>query len=469
MQALRHRVKLRRLVGIVEILQDRLLGLGDIHHRLVDRGTEMQVHFPFRQRLGIDAIDRAIGIAAFVCATRQTGERRLDEQQVARELHQAVFRRRLSGRLRGAKFIGTLFQTRPQIAATDHAERIADALDRCRQTGDPRELATVTAHEQIEPILHIAQVLGQRLTDRRKHLAIRPADLIDGIRRLFIGKAVGDFRRLAHRDHRRIGRTRPGDVVEKVLEQLDRKVEHRDFLTLVDDRFEDPIELAEQGFDREARTTLVFQQHPGQRLAGIQQTPQPGRPGGTVQCVEQVVQLAERLIDILPLDQMQQGPVVVAALMVDQLRQITIPRARTDGIGRNDRVQLGREQRGLRDQGRILRGTDVVQHGQEYQRDIGATGLDLLEVGRQLDDTQHQGLGRRVGTLDLLAGHRERELLHLVGQHGRTIDLHHVQRAVGVVQPFDRLADPLGVAVDEVFERGPSLAQRLVQLAANPA
>src|SRR5690606_33460002 len=77
--------------------------------------------------------------------------------------------------------------------------------------------------------------------------------------------------------------------------------------------------------------------------------------------------------------------------------------------------QVGFEQGRFREQGFATRGTQVIQQWQQYQRQVTTTGLDTIQVGRQLQDGAHQGF---LGVSDLgylVVEQRLCELFHFLG------------------------------------------------------
>ena len=65
--------------------------------------------------------------------------------------------------------------------------------------------------------------------------------------------------------------------------------------------------------------------------------------------------------------------------------------------------------------------------------------------------------------------HRQRQLFHLIGQHGSTIDLHHIECTVHMVQQVDAGLQPRVLPFDVILQRDARLTHRLVKLTADPS
>ena len=283
---------------------------------------------------------------AFGCGTAsQAGQCRLDKQQVTGKRHQVLVGHCFARRLDRMQFLAAALEAGAQVTTPDHAKGIADTLYRLRQTGQTRQLAAVAAHEKVQLVLHVTEILRQGITDRLEQLSIRPAEGTgrDTLLHL-LREIVRQVRRLFHREYRRIPGRRAGNVIQHVLQQIDREVEHCRFFTLIHDLLEHAVELAEQRLRRRGGRLPVIQQCLGQRLTRVQQSPQTGGAGGAVEGIEHIADLHQRGGNVLPTNPVQQRLVIVAALMMNQLRKITVARTRPDGFCRDDGVELGCEQ-----------------------------------------------------------------------------------------------------------------------------
>ena len=133
-------------------------------------------------------------------------------------------------------------------------------------------------------------------------------------------------------------------------------------------------------------------------------------------------------------------------------------------------LEIEQQQRAFRQQRTAAHGAQVVEQRQQHQRQVAAAGEHALDVARQLHHGAHQRI-ERLG-LVLLRSRRQQvlgDLLHFLGEQRRAEDLQQSQHALHLVQVADAALqqhDVFGL-LDEGFERGARLAERVVQLAAD--
>jgi len=116
-------------------------------------------------------------------------------------------------------------------------------------------------------------------------------------------------------------------------------------------------------------------------------------------------------------------------------------------------------------------GAQVVQQRQQHEREIAPAGEHALQIGGQL----HHGAHQRVETLRLalalgVRGEQVlRDVLHLLGEQRRAVDLQHPQHALHLVQVLRALLEEGGVVglLDVALERAARGGERCVHLAAN--
>ena len=113
----------------------------------------------------------------------------------------------------------------------------------------------------------------------------------------------------------------------------------------------------------------------------------------------------------------------------------------------------------------------LVQQGQQHDRDVAMAALQPFQVIGKLHDAAHQRGAAFLARLDSAGSQRTRELLHLVGDHRRRLQFEHAQGTQHLVQVVG--ASTHGRAIGGILEVGfdldPRLAQGLVDLGLHPS
>ncbi len=109
--------------------------------------------------------------------------------------------------------------------------------------------------------------------------------------------------------------------------------------------------------------------------------------------------------------------------------------------GRQFYAKVRREQHDLGDAFFATRSAQLVEQGQQHQRDVAKTTLQALKVIGQLHDAAHQRAECAVAVFDAAVHQRLGQRVHLFGHHRRAVDLDHAQRAMHLAQaagaPFE--------------------------------
>ena len=120
-------------------------------------------------------------------------------------------------------------------------------------------------------IFHIPQILRQCIPYSLEQLAIGRTQRVEPVTLVrLLGKCIDEIYGTLDRHHCGVAGARARDVVEQVLQELDREIEHCGLLALIDYLLEHAVKPAEQRFDRDPRRLLVISQCHGKRLGGIQ-------------------------------------------------------------------------------------------------------------------------------------------------------------------------------------------------------
>ncbi len=111
-----------------------------------------------------------------------------------------------------------------QLAETEHAERVADLPEHLDLRAELLRLARATAHEDIEDVFDLAEILADRGGHGLHQLdAGRGEVLALLLHRLIDRQQLGQAERRAHGADARARRFGPTDVIKKVVQQLDRR------------------------------------------------------------------------------------------------------------------------------------------------------------------------------------------------------------------------------------------------------
>jgi hypothetical protein len=132
-------------------------------------------------------------------------------------------------------------------------------------------------------------------------------------------------------------------------------------------------------------------------------------------------------------------------------------------------LEIQQQQRAFGQQRVAAHRAQVVQQRQEHQRQVASAGQHPLEVARQLHHGAHQGIEGFRLALALGVGREQvlRDVLHLLGEQRRAVDLQQPQHALHLVQVLCALLEQLRVVglLDVALERSARFRQRGVDFA----
>ena len=111
-----------------------------------------------------------------------------------------------------------------QVAEAEHAERIGDLLQQLELRRQLVDLRAALAHEDVERVLHAAEVFLDRRGDRLHQLDGRRRQALARLLDVIVDRQqLGQAERRAHGGDARPGAARARDVVQKIVEQLERR------------------------------------------------------------------------------------------------------------------------------------------------------------------------------------------------------------------------------------------------------
>ena len=186
------------------------------------------------------------------------------------------------------------------------------------------------------------------------------------------------------------------DVIEKILDQLDRLPAQQAALTDNQDDPEQGVDLAEQVLDRHSEFELLARYGLDQRTDYPPDTRHLFRERPLLEGLADFLELLQALLDRLLLDDVDQRQLVNRAQFPgDHLRGLVLlfVDILDPGAFLMHR-QIGQKKQLLGEQVLVSDRADIVQQGQDRDRDIAVPRLDMLEVIRQLQHRAQQNFQR---------------------------------------------------------------------------
>ncbi|MNQ27955.1 hypothetical protein D3C85_412230 [compost metagenome] len=368
--------------------------------------------------------------------TDHAGQGRFDVQQRTGNIHQHGIARRLPAKVQASNHVDLIEDDLARLAETEHGQGVGNLLERRQQATQLGHLNTVAAHEQVEAVLDLHQLLAQSADHRTHGVAIRAGQagplLIDdiGVRQGVVETVL----LLQEADAWRL-RRRLGHIEQQVLDQLvgGRLVDA--IGPLLEQAFQLFIDLAQQGAYRRAIDYSTAGQALDQTRGDLPQRTERRVFAQRLEATENPRHVTQIGRQILIANHPDQGNLQHLAQLAQQHRQLRGAQLAhgLDRQGRRTHGHVRGKQAGFREQLFAAGGAQVVEQRQHHHRQVAACGLDPVEVDRQLEDGLHQhfqGLA--------LVGHaavhqRLGQMLHFFGEQGRAVELHHLQSALYLV------------------------------------
>ena len=381
---------------------------------------------------------RGIGIALALAESRHlVVEHGFDVEQRAGDIQQGRFVRGPVATGDGVHGGELVAHHALRYAKTEHPEGLLDAVERVDLRAELRDDARRGAHVQVERVLHAQQVFLDGVGDRGEQGTVvashRTAGVLDfalarhvaaeGERRVDFAEPAGFFRCM-------------GDEVQQLASELDRRLGAEGGIALGGEALD---------FALDARDRLLVRalDREGTARRGVEQRgrhpEQPARRFGAGELDHLQADVGEipRGAGIAVLEPLQQraleelaGDLGTTLDLVDRHRH---PRT-TRGRGEFD-AKVRREQHRLGYALLAARATQVVEQGQQHQRDVAEAALQAFEVVGQLHDAAHQGTEGVVAILDAAGDQRLGQRVHFLRDHRRAVELDHAQRTVHLGEP----------------------------------
>ena len=468
-QQLRDLLDLRVVPWRFDERSDVLLDLGQVDGRLVHQriehaarfGAERHVFAIVRVAFGTEVLDVIV-------------ERGLDVKQCASDIEQDALVVRLAAIDDALHRQALLIDDTARHGKTEHAEGVADTIEDLDLRREVRDVGCGLAQEQVERVLHAQQVV---LDCHRDGVEQRAVVARHGATRVFhfgfVGQRLVELVGTTQRIQSRTAALGVGNVVQQLAcEILGITTSQRHFAA-IHQLLHGAVDATDQRLDVLELVVELAYADTFQHAAGDPpQAPTGDAVASGAQFVEDrahrvqagaictVAHPAEQR-DLEALAQAAHG----VALGIDRQR---LRRAR--GISGKFGAEVGREQYRFAHFAFATRGAQVVQQWQQHHRDVAVAALHTLEIIGDLHHAAHQ---HAIGIVAIAHGtglQRLGELLHLLDQHRRAVQLDHAQGAVDLVQVIGAPTDAtlVGRVVDVGFQRLARLAQGLVELVLDP-
>ncbi len=357
-----------------------------------------------------------------------------------------------------------------QVAEAEHAERIGDLLQQLQLRSQLVDLRAALAHEDVERILHATQVFLDRRGDGLHQLDGRSrqafARLFDAI---VDRQQLGQPERRTHGGDARSGAARTRDVVEKVVEQLERRRIDVAAFALLIETLHLAIGMTEQALDRGAAFQPAFAQGFEHRADYPPQLEHRLRRRNLFELLRGARQDFEVLFDALALDPAEQAELKARPELARPLRDRQRFARRRDRIRLLVGAEIQQQQRSFREQRVAADGAQVVQQRQQDQRHVAPTAHHAFEIRRQLHHRAHQrveALGE-VASLGEVVDQITRDLAHFLGQQRGAVDFRDAQRAVHGAQVLVALSQQRNVVLllAECLESSACVVELAIELA----
>ncbi len=170
-----------------------------------------------------------------------------DRQQDACHAHQGILGRRFAVGDDLRQRLNFILHPLAQLSQAEHAQRVADFLQQLQLRNQFGALAAAPAHEDVEHILHLRQVFldggrhGAHQFDAGRGQAF--TFVFDGV---VDGQKLGQFERGPHGADAAAAGGRARDVVQQIVEQIDRRILAVASLAEFIQRLDLPVRLAQQ-------------------------------------------------------------------------------------------------------------------------------------------------------------------------------------------------------------------------------
>ena len=465
-ESLRYRVKMFRVPLGRNEFDDTVLGLFQAGSAFAQYRFHGLAHVA-----GHVVLITVIGFAAAVAAA-DTGQGRFHIKQGAGDIHQGfAFRRAFTGN-NVLYRVELFFHQGAWLAQAQYGHGVGHLFQGHGLWMQFAGIAFAVMDEGFQCVLDGGDLFGKRLHHgihgfgiRAGHAGPFRVDQViggQGIVKTETGFHVADARAV---------RVRLGHVVQQVLEQFRGRRTVQAGRAFADQFTQVAVHVAQHQFYRGAQDNGVFGEPFHQGIADAPQGSARGVAGDLLQLGEDLGHVAQVLAHIVVAQHTEQGDLEHLADFLGQLdkarvvEQVFGDLAAAGGIG-----EIRFEQGGFRQQRFATGGSQIIEQGQEYHRQVAPVAGYSIEIRRQLQDGPHQGFLAISHVADPGFQQRLSQLFHFFGEQSSTVELHHLQGAVHLVQMGLAKTHAGGVVrgIHERFQCLLRLVQGFLDLPANP-
>ena len=466
--------RLLELVGIpvgFNVGDETLLGTGEVglrlfHHRLHHAARFTRWHHRGR---------------VLICPRRDSAEmldllvqRSLDVQQGSGDIQQGRFVGQARAAYDRADCIALFLHHTTRHTQAEHPESIGYPLQNLDLTVELRRFGVRVAQVQVEGILDPQQIFldcdrnrVQQRTIVTGNAATRVLDFLLTRQQRTETEHLPQFA-----DASVLGRGMR-DEIQQVTGQLVRRIAAETLLPVIGQALDLTLNLADRLLELGARLKCLGPQclqHPRRHP---EQAPCLDLGGDVDQLVAGCGQARKVDIHIVVAEPLEQGKLELAAQVLGALAQVRFRQGlcRSARPGGQFAPQIRCEQHNLGEPRLAACRTQIVEQRQQHDRDILVPDLKPFQVIGQLHDAAHKH-----GASFILIGDRafeqgDSQLLHLLGNHRRRIQLDDAQGALDLVQIGRTEADLAGVRgiLGVRLQCLPCLLQGLVKFALDPS
>ena len=446
-------------------LDDRVLGLFQTVARLFDH--------QLMDLRDIGGGQVTLFVPAVVARPDHAGQRRLDVEQRTGDVHQHGIVGLALAEGQTVNHVNLVENDLARLAETEHCEGIGDLLERRQQGIQLTGLTAITAHEQVQAVLDPHQLFAKSRHHRTHGITVGTGQTGTFlIHHFVVGQRFVETILLLQGANTRRLRRRFGHIEQQVLGQFVASGLVDAIGTLLDQALELLVDLTQQGTHRGTVDHTAVGQTFDHAGSDLPQTAQRGVLAQRFQTSEDARHVTQIGRQVLIADHTDQGHLQHLPQLAQQHRKLGGTQA-CQAIGRQRRQACGHvrgKQAGFRQQLLATGGAQVVEQRQHDHGQVAASGLDAVEVHRQLQNGLHQHFQGFA-----LVGHATfhqclGQLLHFLGEQSRAVELDHLQGAVNLVHVGQAEAHARRVlrVLDERLQGLPRLLQGFPDLAFDP-
>ena len=307
-------------------------------------------------------------------------------------------------------------------------------------------------NEYFQRILDLRKVLLDALGDCRKQLGVQPTDRRLGI----LGSRCKQLLEVVHFLDARYALAfgaAVSDVIQRVLQQLLRILRGKVFFADLDKQPDLAVNRTQQHLHTDVGIDAFLEQTLHQRPDHRPETPDRLRCRCFLQRSDDGKHALATCMRLVVFQKVEQAELVMRSQppgLTQQLAGFDLRRLDL-GFLDIDRLDIREKQDIFGQQAFLSNGAQIVHQRQQHHRRVPVSGLQPLEIVRQLQHRTHQDVVRVVVVFDFFFNDRARGELHLLRKHDRTENLDHLQCAVNEAQALDAVLHQAFVLTLYVF------------------